>query len=108
MMTRRCRASTTICTSPLSLPPRQFLTDAAFQLQSQKSLRLDRKLHRQMQENVFAKTVDDQRHRVFLRNTTLLQIEQLLLANLRSRGLMFYTRTIVHHLYVGERVCAGV
>src|SRR5215510_9494792 len=40
--------------------------NGAFQLQSEQPRRFNRKLHRQLQKNVFAKTVNDERHGVLL------------------------------------------
>src|SRR3569623_2185 len=46
---------------------RSNLTDAACEAQAQLILLLDRKLHRQLFDDLFADAVDDHRHRVFRR-----------------------------------------
>src|SRR5438045_358991 len=64
--------------------PKTALSDSAFQLQSQQARRLYGKLHRELQEYVFTKTVNNQTHRILLRDAALHQVEQLFLADLRG------------------------
>src|SRR5260370_36718667 len=49
--------------------------DAAFEAHGQQLLSFDRKFHRQLLEHFLAKTVDDQRYRVFRAETALTAIE---------------------------------
>src|SRR3984893_14289844 len=81
------------------------LSDTTFQFQSQQTLRFNCELHWQLQENVFAEAIDDQRNRIFLRDAALLQVEKLFFANLRSRSFVLHAGSVVHHLDVGE--CVG-
>src|SRR5713101_6292206 len=64
------------------------LTNSAFKLQTKQPRRLDCKLHRQLQKHVLAKTVNDERNGILLRDPALHQIEQLLLTDARSRSLV--------------------
>src|SRR2546426_8118858 len=84
------------------------LTNRTFQLQTQQARCFNRKLHRELQKNILTKTVDDERDCILLRDAALHQIEQLLFADARSRGLMFYLRGVVHHFDVRERVRASI
>src|SRR5437016_1278652 len=72
------------------------LTNRALEFQTQQARGFDGKLHRQLQEDVFTKTVDDKRDCILLRDAALHQIEQLLFADPRGRSFMFYLRTVVH------------
>src|SRR6266850_1599271 len=65
-------------------PSPRLSPDAAFELHPQKPLRFDSKFHRQLQKYILTETVNNQRDGVFLRNAALLEIEQLLFADLRS------------------------
>src|SRR5437588_3003323 len=80
------------------------LTDAAFEADGQQLLRLDRELHRQLLQHLFAEAVDDQRQRVFVRKAALAAVEQLVLADLRGRRLVFDAGRRVAHLDIGHRV----
>src|SRR5438045_433058 len=74
------------------------LTDAAFEADGQELLRLDRELHRQLLQHLFAEPVDDQRQRVFVGKPALAAVEQLVLADLRGRRLAFDAgRRVAHH-----------
>src|SRR5215213_1624922 len=81
--------------------------DAVLQLHPEQALRLDGELHRELAEDVLAEAVDDERDGVLLRDAALLEVEELLLADARGRGLVLDARRVVHHLDVGERVRAG-
>jgi hypothetical protein len=52
-------------------------------------LRLHSELHRQFAEYLLAKATDDHRHRILSRNATLLAVKELIIADLRDRGLVF-------------------
>src|SRR6266478_4903584 len=62
--------------------PTPILSHTAFELHTQQALCFDCKLHWQLQENILAKAVDNQRYGVFLRDPPLLEIKELLFANL--------------------------
>src|SRR6185436_19295003 len=98
------------CCYPDSRPlaPDSRLSHRAFQLQSQQARRFHCKLHRELQEHIFTKTVDDERYGVFLRDATLHQIEQLLFADFRSRCFMLDLRGIVHYFDIRKSVRATV
>src|SRR5262245_21294087 len=87
--------------SPLSL------SDAAFETHAQELLCLDSELHRQLAEDLLAKAADDHRHCIFGRDAALLAVEELVVADLRDRGLMLDRGGAVVHLQVGEGVCAA-
>src|SRR5581483_12220649 len=59
-------------------------TNRPFQLQTWQARRFHGKLHRELQEYVLTKTIDDQAHRIFLRDAALHYIEKLLFADARS------------------------
>src|SRR5262249_55067997 len=69
---------------------------------------LYREFHRQFAEDLLAESVDDHRDRVFRRNAALIEIEDLLLADLRCRSLVLDLRRIVTDLDVRESVRAGM
>ena len=70
--------------------------------------RLDRELHRQLLEHLAAEAVDDHGHRVLFGDPPLAAVEQLVLADLRRRRLVFDLGGGVLHLDVRERVGAAV
>src|ERR1700680_2769771 len=78
--------------------------DGAFQTHAQQILRLDRELHRQLLEHHFAKPADDHVDRIFRRDAALQAIEQLILADFRSAGLVLDGRGRVFDFHVGKRV----
>src|SRR6266852_6187136 len=82
------------------------LSNTTFQAHAQQFLRLDGKLHGQLAEHLFAEAVDDHRNRIFLRQAALLQIEELVVADLRCGRFVFHARRRVLHLDVGEGVGA--
>src|SRR6185436_3706580 len=86
------------------VPDSLNLPDRSFQFQSEKLCRFDGVFHRKLAENFFAETVDDERNGVFLRDSALLEIKQLFLADLRGRRLVLDARRVVHHLDVRESV----
>src|SRR5205823_14143526 len=77
---------------------------APLQTLPQQLLRLDRELHRQLAEHLLAEAVDDHADRVLRRQAALLAVENLVLADLRRRGLVLDRRALVAHLDVRERV----
>src|SRR5687768_15097050 len=81
-------------------------SDTAFQADSEKFLSLHGELHRQLPEDVLTESVHDHAHRVLWGNTALLHVEKLILADLRSRGLVLHFCGGVAHLDKGERVRA--
>src|SRR4029453_2545143 len=62
------------------------LTNRPFQGDTKELLRFDRKLHRQLTEDLAAEAAHDQVDRVLLRNAALFAIEDLVFADLRGRG----------------------
>src|SRR3970282_506644 len=66
-------------------------------------LRLDRELHRQVQEHLLAEPVHDHVRRVLRRDPALLAVEQLVVPDLRRRGLVLERRRGLVHLDVRER-----
>src|SRR5712691_9941012 len=77
---------------------------ASLQTHSQQLLRLDRELHRQLAEHFAAEPVHDHRDRVFGRDPALLTVEELVLPDLRRRGLVLHLRGGVAHLDVRKRM----
>ena len=69
-----------------------FSRTAAFEADAEQLLRLDRELHRQLLEDFLAEAVDDHVHRVLGRDAALLAVEDLVLADLRRRGLVLDLR----------------
>src|SRR5208282_2804654 len=57
-------------------------SDAAFEADCDQLLRLDRKLHRQLLQDIADESVDDQRRRLLRRQSPLQAIEKLLLRHL--------------------------
>src|SRR5229473_4551824 len=84
------------------------LPNRALELHSQQARGFDGKLHRQLQENVFTKTVDDQANGVLLRDAALHQIEQLLFADARGRSFVLDLRAIVHDFDIWKSIRARV
>src|SRR6266702_8982832 len=64
--------------------------DAAFQADAQKFLCLDGKLHWQLSKYLFAEAIHDHRHGILGLQSSLLQVEQLVLADLRCGSLVFH------------------
>src|SRR6266567_4694843 len=84
------------------------LANAAFEADAQQFLCLHRKLHRQLAKYLLAEAVDNHRHGVLQLQPPLLQIKQLILANLRSGGLVFHVSRRVLDFDVRKRVCAAL
>src|SRR5215467_6319928 len=57
-------------------------TNTSFQRDPEQCLRFQRKLHRQLLEYFFAEAAHDHRHRLLGRQPALLQVEDLILADL--------------------------
>lgn len=68
-------------TVTLFLQPRAALTDAAFQTDFQQLLRFNSEFHRQLFENLLAKTIDYHINRVFGLESALTAVKQLVFAN---------------------------
>src|ERR1039458_9034869 len=81
---------------------------ASFQTHAEQLLRLHGELHRQLAEHFLAEPVHDHRNRVFARDPALPAIENLVLADLRRRGLVLQLRRRVLHFQVRERVRAAL
>src|SRR5262245_43656892 len=69
-----------------------LLADGSFQAHSQELLRLDGELHGQLLEDLLAEAVHDHVHRVLGGDPALLEVEDLVLADLRGRGLVLHLR----------------
>src|SRR5262245_15555116 len=80
------------------------LANAPLQADAEQLLGLDRELHRQLAEDLLAEAVDDQVDGVLRREAALLQIEDLVLADLRRRGLVLEAGGAVLHLALREGV----
>src|SRR5262249_39725408 len=81
--------------------------DAAFEAHGEQLLRLDREFHRQLLEHFLAEPVDDQRDGILGTQTTLSAIEQLILADLRSRRFVLDAGRWVAYLDVGNGMGAA-
>src|SRR3989338_3000060 len=93
--------------SPVTWSFRAKLTNTSFQAHSKKLLGFDGKLHRQVAENLLAVAVDDHVDRVLCRNAPLIAVENLVLADLRSRSLVLHLGRRDLDLDVRERVRAA-
>src|SRR5262249_895993 len=93
-----CRFLTCSITSP----------HASFEADAEQLLRLDRKLHRQLAEDLFAEAVDDHIDGILGREAGLPAVEDLVLANLRGRGLVLDPCGAVLDLEIREGVRAAL
>src|SRR5207237_2920187 len=84
-----------------------LLADASFERNSEQRLRLQRKLHRQLLEYFLAEPRNDHRHRLLGAEPALLQIEDLIFADLRRARLVLHDRRVVPYLDIRERVRAA-
>src|SRR3954447_9772967 len=73
--------------SEICAAARRPLPDAAFQAHAQQLLRFHGELHRELLEHFLTEAVHDHRDRVFRVEAALLQVEDLVLADLRRGGL---------------------
>src|SRR5712691_5985392 len=80
----------------------------ALELHAQQACGFNGKLHRQLQENIFTKTIDDERNGVLLRDAALHQVEQLLFADARGRSFVLDLRAVVHYFDIRKSICARV
>src|SRR3954462_6728125 len=80
------------------------LSDTSLEANSQQLLRLDRELHRQLLEDLLAEPVHDHRDRVLGVEAPLLQIEDLVLADLGGGRLVLGGAGGVLHVDVREGV----
>src|SRR5690606_34501409 len=62
--------------------------DRTFQAHFEQLLGLDRELHRQLAEHLLAEAVDDQAHRILLRDAAAAAVEQLVVGDLGGGGLV--------------------
>src|SRR5687768_9815040 len=83
------------------------LPDRPFQSDTEQLLRLERELHRQLLEHFLAEPAHDHRDRLLGAEAALLQVEDLVLADLRRAGLVLDDRVLVRHLDVREGVRAA-
>src|SRR6266536_2347733 len=94
--------------SPFAPSQRPFSTDAALKLHTEQTLRLNCKLHWQLQKHIFTEAINNQGDCIFLGDAALLQIEQLLLADFRSGGFVLNRRSVVHNFDVRKGICTAV
>src|SRR6266851_8346633 len=84
------------------------LPDAAFEGHAQELLGLHRELHGQLLEHFLAEAVHDHAHGVLGGDAPLLEVEDLVLADLGCRGLVLHLRARVQDLDVREGVGAAL
>src|SRR5688572_9054239 len=101
--TEACRFRTSSLTGSTPPPPRRS-ANAALQAHAQQLLGLHRELHGQLLEDLLAEPVDDHVDGVLRAEPALLEVEDLVLADLRGRGLVLHLRGRVEHLDIGEGV----
>src|SRR5262245_51799676 len=85
-------SSTRTCRSRISS---SGLANASLQADAEELLRLDREFHRQLAEDFLAEAVHDHRHRVLGRDAALPAVEDLIVADLGYRRLVFHLRRAV-------------
>ena len=85
-----------------------WLADAVFELERQQLLRFYRKLHGQLLEHFFTESIDDGGNRILPRDASLLEIEQLLLADLGGRRFVFQLNGTVGGLDIGKSMRAAL
>ena len=91
-----------------SCPPEfQILTDRAFEADRNELLRLDRELHGQLLEDLLAEAVNDHADRALGADAAGEEVEQLVLADLRCRRLVFERSRSVPALDVGDGMGAA-
>src|SRR5690349_18889018 len=83
-------------------------SDSALELHLEQVLRLDGELHRELAEDGLAEAVDDEVDGVLLGNTAGAQVEDLVVGDLRRRGLVLHDGRRVLHVDKRERVRAAV
>src|SRR6185437_4704676 len=88
--------------------PTTGLSHTSFQAHAQQLLRLHREFHRQFAEHLLTESVHDHRNRVFRLQPALLQIKQLVFADLRRRRLVLHARARVLYFDVLKRVRAAL
>src|SRR5215472_14638027 len=79
----------------------------SFERDAEQLLRLDRELHRQLLEDDLAEAVDDHVDRLFRGDAALLEVEDLVLADLRRGRFVFHLGRRVVDLDIRERVSAA-
>src|SRR3989441_3311737 len=85
-LTLACRSSITSIADPLLATDGSANT--ALETHAEELLGFHGELHRQLAKDLLAETVDDHRHGILGRDAPLPTIEELVLADLRGRGLM--------------------
>src|SRR5688500_14950698 len=103
-----CRSFTSSITGPSTPPTARRSANAALQADAEQLLRLHRELHGQLLEHLLAEAVHDHVDGVLRGETALLEVEDLVLADLRGGGLVLHLRGRVQHLDVGEGVRAAL
>src|SRR6478672_6605914 len=86
---------------------RSPLADAAFQAHREQLLRLDRELHRELLEDLLAEAVHDHGNGILGVEPALLEVEDLVLADLGGRGLVLHAGGRVLYVDVRKRVRAA-
>ena len=71
-------------------------------------LRLYRKFHRELVDDLLGISINDEAYSIFGADAALVAIENLVLIHFRGGSLMLHSRRIVIHLNVRERVSAAL
>src|SRR4030095_11179803 len=82
------------------------LPNTSLETHAQEFLSFNRELHRQLPENLFAKTVDDHADRILDRKHPLAEIKDLIFAYLRCGSFVLDLRGRVLDLQIRERMRA--
>src|SRR5438093_7157187 len=82
--------------------------DAPLEADAEQLLRLDGELHGKLAEDLLAESIHDHGHRVLRGEPALAAVEELILADLRRRGLVLELGRGVVDLDVRERVRAAL
>src|SRR4030095_1321178 len=90
----------------------EALPNTPFEADAEKLARFDGKFHRQFLQDLFAKTIDDRRYSVFDRESPLLAVKDLIVANLgngrfvldlRRGGFDFKIRKCVGAAFIADQ-----
>src|SRR5450432_1406538 len=78
-----------------------WLTHASFETHAEQFLRFHGELHGELAENFLAESMHDHGHGIFARDAALAAVEDLVFADFRGGGFVFYLRRGVAHLQIG-------
>src|SRR5262245_35189473 len=105
-LTITSKSSITSIDDPLSATDGSANT--ALETHAEELLGFHGELHRQLAKDLLAESVDDHRHGILRRDAPLPTIEELVLADLRGRGLMFDLGGAVGDLEIREGMGAAL